>query len=369
MSETTAETMTTYGYPLSKLSSIAKEAAMGVWDPFGFSAVSVFAVKPAERTAREDVHRAWSAAHPGAVDADWWAAIDEEAERAKARALEAAQAEWMQRAINRRAAFPTLAHDRGMPLRYVKAWSMGRGDWTPRAIRSPGERVTHAGRIWLCVAPTPDEPAESNAAWVRARAQEAARDVLQQLERAPMDRRRPLLLLLGGVGTGKTAGAVVACIDAMLASANAADAKPLTATDPTRTPWGGLTHASPHSVNLARGSIDVVYWSARERSRAGVYGEEASAEIARAKNADVLVIDEVGGEFARESGPWVSVLEEVISHRYDEAYVTILTANIDAASVTGRLGERIADRIREAGRVVQCGEKSVRRAVGAGCES
>lgn len=363
------------------------------WDPFNFDGVDHFTSEaPTQKRRAEGIWRvAHAFAHGEAVRsrvfpdltgaeallADWKQALDDDSAVNAERAHRAEVAKWEARKGERRAEAPGYYYKRGLPLRHVKAWKMGRGEWKPGTLYEVGERVTVEARVYLCLkagktGATPPSAegfkvTDGGAEWQRMSAQEAVAETLDQLALPLMERVRPILVLTGTAGTCKSGGAVVAVMDYALAACDSADAKPEPSTPAYGSPRFAPSRSGGYRVTLASifdGAPSVVFWNARERARAGIYGEEAATSIQAAKDADILIVDEVGGEFASENGPWLGVLEEVINARYEDGGVTILTANLEPENLAGRLGERIADRIREAGRVVNCGIASVRRTLG-----
>lgn len=82
--------------------------------------------------------------------------------------------------------------------------------------------------------------------------------------------------------------------------------------------------------------------------------EAGADELEALKGVHLLVLDDFGSEllsaFARDK------LDEVLDHRHENYGRTILTSNLAWAGPGGmadRLGERLTDRIKQAGRVVQ----------------
>ena len=81
----------------------------------------------------------------------------------------------------------------------------------------------------------------------------------------------------------------------------------------------------------------------------------------RIRGAQLLVIDDLGGEYSGEKGWGVRVFNGLLDHRYSHGLKTIITTNLHAARFKEDYGERVADRIREAGRWLTLGGTSVRR--------
>lgn len=81
-----------------------------------------------------------------------------------------------------------------------------------------------------------------------------------------------------------------------------------------------------------------------------------------AREADVLVIDDVGASFATRDGFAVALLEEIVIHREASSYSMLFTTNLPPEEFRKRFGERIFDRLRgEWGRWLNVDGPSLRR--------
>lgn len=91
--------------------------------------------------------------------------------------------------------------------------------------------------------------------------------------------------------------------------------------------------------------------------------EAGAAECERLKRVHLLVLDDFGAELLTDYAK--AQLFEVLDYRHENYGRTILTSNLawqGAGGMAERLGERLVDRLRQAGRVVQLApEKSMRR--------
>lgn len=132
---------------------------------------------------------------------------------------------------------------------------------------------------------------------------------------------KAFLLLLGGVGTGKTVAAASTLIEAPAHSS-----------------------AFVHALDVARLSD---------------FNPEHAHELDRVTEAKHLVLDDLGTEHANDF--WVARLDGIVNHRYGRGLTTIITSNLDAARFKKQYGERIADRIRQVGMIRSCGNESMRR--------
>lgn len=73
-----------------------------------------------------------------------------------------------------------------------------------------------------------------------------------------------------------------------------------------------------------------------------------------------LVLDDLGTEYIDEKGSFMATLDEVINERYAGKRPLVITTNLNAADWRERYGERISDRIREAGAFKTAGSLSLR---------
>jgi DNA replication protein DnaC len=132
------------------------------------------------------------------------------------------------------------------------------------------------------------------------------------------------LVLIGGVGSGKTVAAAWLASDAL-------------------------------------GKKQTVEWVATlQASRSSAFGPESEARERAWMRADLLVVDDAGAEFASDA--WRSILAAVLDARWGNNLRTVITSNLKLAELKERLGARTMDRIAQDGRVVACGDVSLRRA-------
>lgn len=136
---------------------------------------------------------------------------------------------------------------------------------------------------------------------------------------------RPVLLLCGSPGCGKTLASV-----------------------------RGLGDALEHSAVTSG-----LFVKAFELSRLSMFAVEDKIRMAAISRTRFLVLDDLGAEMLHDG--LRPMLDELIDARYQSGSRTILTTNLDPQAFKARYGERIADRIREVGRVVVCGDKSLRK--------
>jgi DNA replication protein DnaC len=86
-----------------------------------------------------------------------------------------------------------------------------------------------------------------------------------------------------------------------------------------------------------------------------------SEEMEPLERCSILVIDDLGMEYADEKGSFLATLDGIFNARYANKLRTVITTNLNRGSFKPRYGERIADRIRESGRFVELAGESLRR--------
>jgi hypothetical protein len=84
------------------------------------------------------------------------------------------------------------------------------------------------------------------------------------------------------------------------------------------------------------------------------------AHMPKLLDAEALVLDDLGMEYLDAKGHLLSLLDELIDHRYDARLPIVITSNIDENVFRSRYGVRVVDRIRESGRFVVIGGTSLR---------
>lgn len=128
-----------------------------------------------------------------------------------------------------------------------------------------------------------------------------------------MNGEKTLLVLAGGVGTGKSVASGDAC----------------------------------GKVRSAR------FIKAMDLLRIGIYGEAAEKFARECKTVALLVIDDLGTEPRDEKGYAAANFEAAMDYRYDAQLKTILTTNLDFDAFKKRYcdggGDRFMDRLREVG--------------------
>ena len=115
----------------------------------------------------------------------------------------------------------------------------------------------------------------------------------------------------------------------------------------------GKTHLASAIINeviTTENNIRAIYTTARDmirhiRSAWKNPDIDESDMIDRYAYAQILVIDEIGVQFGSESE--MIQMFEVLDKRYGEQLPTVMISNLTPAELTGLLGERIIDRMRE----------------------
>jgi hypothetical protein len=80
--------------------------------------------------------------------------------------------------------------------------------------------------------------------------------------------------------------------------------------------------------------------------------------------APLLVLDDLGAEFYDSKGFFGSLFDELVDVRYGGKLPTVVTSNLNSKAFADRYGQRVVDRICEAGRFVGCGNTSMRGKAG-----
>jgi len=83
--------------------------------------------------------------------------------------------------------------------------------------------------------------------------------------------------------------------------------------------------------------------------------------LAEVKTLDVLVLDDVGTEYAPPGGLIQTFFDEIVWHREAERLPTIFTTNLTVAQMRERFSDRIVDRLRAWATVVSVPGESERR--------
>lgn len=97
--------------------------------------------------------------------------------------------------------------------------------------------------------------------------------------------------------------------------------------------------------------------TAAQLARTSRYDDKAMGSLER---IELLVIDDLGVEYADEKGSFLSLFDGLFNVRYSNRLCTVITTNLTASEFKGRYGERIVDRIRESGKFIGLDGKSMR---------
>lgn len=110
------------------------------------------------------------------------------------------------------------------------------------------------------------------------------------------------------------------------------------------TKGNGKTFAAAWAT-LASGLRPVVWLHSPTACARPLYGAQAQADMERAQRAPLVVLDDFGAELA--SAPWMTMLEAVLGVRHSRGLRTIVTSNLAKEDFDKRMGERLADRLKE----------------------
>jgi DNA replication protein DnaC len=110
-------------------------------------------------------------------------------------------------------------------------------------------------------------------------------------------------------------------------------------------PGCGKTFAAVWAI-IAEGR-DGRFIDVAQLARIDKYDEEIMRPLER---ESLLVIDDLGSEYADKKGAFLSTLDGLINARYANDVRTIITTNLTAETFSARYDERIVRRVRECGR-------------------
>lgn len=158
----------------------------------------------------------------------------------------------------------------------------------------------------------PSDPAVRN--WVDAVADAARADQVKRGAYIATINRGPSLILLGSTGVGKTYESYGAVRDLAITGVVAR--------------WAVTTAAD-------------LYAALRPR-----YGVDPETEFGRYRNARLLLIDDIGAE-RKPTEFTEEVTFRLINHRYEHQLPTLITSNVGATELAGRLGDRVTSRLAE----------------------
>jgi DNA replication protein DnaC len=126
----------------------------------------------------------------------------------------------------------------------------------------------------------------------------------------------------------------------------------------------GKTHAAIaafHEQALLSAEGLAVYFSMAALARA-LLSDHRDAALASCLEADLLVVDDVGGAtYVKENGLVESMFEELLVAREGDQLATVITTNLVLAAFTELAGDRVADRLREWGIWCSLPGRSLRR--------
>lgn len=104
--------------------------------------------------------------------------------------------------------------------------------------------------------------------------------------------------------------------------------------------------------------LSALFVDATEIARASWYDNEA---YGRWERVDLLVIDDLGVEYADKKGGFTMQLDGLLNSRYNNGLKTIITTNLTLERFKERYSERVMDRIHECGRFVELRGRNLRR--------
>jgi len=120
----------------------------------------------------------------------------------------------------------------------------------------------------------------------------------------------------------------------------------------------GKTIAAAWTIEQACEHHDICFMPAPQLAGFSRYGD--SDELRWVLCCDLLVLDDLGMEHLGERGYFLSLFDEVVEERYENERRTVITTNFTGEHFVNRYGQRVADRLREAGLFIEIAEESMR---------
>lgn len=169
-------------------------------------------------------------------------------------------------------------------------------------------------------------------------------------------RTQALLVLAGPRGVGKTTAAGFAIAERMRRKLEKIEADALAAgSDPER-----ALQRYRHRLYRERerwGWCGPMFVTAHRLSRTSRYDSETWEAL---ETAPLLVVDDLGVEFLDGGGNLAGLIDGLLNERYADRWRTVITTNLALSHFEQRYGERVVDRLREAGRYFACTGSSLR---------
>jgi len=177
--------------------------------------------------------------------------------------------------------------------------------------------------------------------------------------------KKTFLVMLGGVGSGKTGAAVWTVREAeeqYLRRLAAQYRQEIT--DQPRS--YNTVEEIPRWLRESFGShrAPAQFIEANKLGRLAGFGDENEEAWEKLENTPLLIIDDFGSEFADQKGWFDNAFQSLTNTRYAESRATIITSNLSLENFKARAGERFLDRLRESGIVKEVGGKSLRPEMG-----
>lgn len=215
-------------------------------------------------------------------------------------------------------------------------------------------------------------------AWDEALAEDAARRAaaLAESERAEEQQRRRQVLLEAAPQRLLDLGAPLRAVDAWRSELDAsapgvravrrmlAEGKSFCLL--SGKPGGGKTVAAvvamaDRLLEARDEDLPALFVRAGEGAQLGFFSARDRELLEQMRTAGLLVVDDLGPEALFDGSIWKSILDDVVDVRYSNRLPTVLTTNLDAEQFRKRYGGRIADRVRHAGILEDCGSESRRK--------
>lgn len=146
--------------------------------------------------------------------------------------------------------------------------------------------------------------------------------------------KNAFLLLLGGVGSGKTSAAA-------------------------KTIWDEFVEGGEEEVRGWAPRVDALFVPAYRLNGFSDYDKHHREWLKEICGTELLILDDLGTE--RMGDGELSCVQRIVSERHARLRKTIITSNLTAKAFKERYGDRVVDRIREVGTIKASGTDSLRK--------
>jgi DNA replication protein DnaC len=152
------------------------------------------------------------------------------------------------------------------------------------------------------------------------------------------NKEKPFLMMLGTCGTGKTWAGLCGLLEV------------------------GVYLEGRNEIDLSHSRSNVGFFTHYDVAESVFFHDKAMADRKKMFNAHVLMLDDLRAEgTGKVSDAFIAWMDELINYRYSHNKPTIITANTTAEKFQVTYGERVVDRIQDAGVILKVNSKSLRK--------